>query len=148
MKHQKTIQVIGGAIIISAASFYLGLQRGKSVVPFPQGGRIGAGQFGSMTGGVRRGGAAGGLVAGEIISKDDTSVIVKSRDGSSKIVLFSSATQIMKSAQGSIVDIEAGKQVTVVGTANADGSITAQSIQLGTIMPIRTPVAPPPSNSN
>jgi hypothetical protein len=72
----------------------------------------------------------GGLVAGEVLSKDATSVTVKMRDGSSRIVLYSGTTQVMKSTSGSIDDVAVGSQVMVQGATNSDGSVTAQSIQI------------------
>ena len=81
-------------------------------------------------GGRRIGGMRGGFVDGEIISKDDKSVIVKLQDGSSKIVFFSDATEIGKIATGASSDLETGKTVAVNGSTNQDGSVTAKSIQL------------------
>jgi hypothetical protein len=84
----------------------------------------------------RSGGTAGaGFVRGNIISKTDTSITIQSPDGSSRIVLFSSSTPIMKSVAGSSTDILTGQEVTAIGTTNSDGSVTAQSIQLGQSRP-------------
>jgi len=90
-------------------------------------------QFGANFGGFRLGlgsGQRGGFTAGEIIAKDDKSVTVKLQNGGSKIVFLSDSTEITKSAAGALSDLEVGKNIIVNGTANSDGSITAQTIQL------------------
>lgn len=137
--------MIGVAIAVGGASFYGGMkyaesrgQRGEfSRANFQNlssedrqqrirefganvGGGLGSGQ---------RGGSAEGFIVGEIISKDDKSVTIKLRDGGSKIVFFSGSTEITKSASGSMNDLVAGKNISVSGAVNSDGSITAQSIQ-------------------
>lgn len=92
------------------------------------------GANGGANGGVR-GTRGGGFTNGEIISKDDKSITVKMKDGSSKIVFYSSTTEIGKFTSGAITDIEAGKNVSINGIANSDGSITAQSIQIRSPIP-------------
>jgi len=66
---------------------------------------------------------------GEIIAKDNTSVTVKLTDGGSKIVFYSDKTTVQEMKSGSIADLQVGDTVNVSGTANSDGSITAESFQ-------------------
>ena len=133
------IVLIVGAIVLIAASFFGGMQYGKSKGQQMPGSFTGLSsqgrQFQQTDGSSRRIGAQGsGFVFGEVISKDDKSVTVKLPDGGSKIVFFSTSTSVMKSAEGSVNDVVVGEQVSVNGTANQDGSVTAQSIQVGRLM--------------
>jgi hypothetical protein len=78
----------------------------------------------------RMGARAGGFTSGEIISKDPTSITIKMTDGSTKIVLVATSTQVMKSTSGAVSDLQKGTSVVVTGTTNTDGSLTAQSVQI------------------
>jgi hypothetical protein len=79
----------------------------------------------------RTGGRTGAnFLNGEVISKDEKSLTLKIQDGGSKIIFFSDSTQISKTTEGSINDIEIGKQIMVSGDQNSDGSYTAKTIQL------------------
>jgi len=116
------------AIIVGAGGFFGGKYQQSKQPAFlrqfgtGQGMRAGQGQ------GTRQGFRP---VSGEIISADEKSVTVKLQDGSSKIVLFSSKMTINKAAEGTSADLKVGERVSVFGTENTDGSVTAQNIQLG-----------------
>ena len=120
---------IVAVIIVGGVSFYAGSVYGKSQVPAASA----RGQFGGPGGiaGARTGArGAGGFTTGQILSKDATSMTVQMSDGSTKIVLFSTSTQVMKTATGSVNDLSTGTDVVVTGTSNSDGSVTAQSVQV------------------
>ncbi|MDO8552581.1 MAG: hypothetical protein Q7S01_03570 [bacterium] len=122
-----------GVVVIAGATFYGGMTYGKSITPAR--GQVGNGQFVGGPNGVRgtgtRGGVSGGgFTVGEIISKDAGSITVKMQDGSTKIVLVASSTQVMKSTVGSSNDLALGITVTITGTANSDGSVSAQNVQI------------------
>lgn len=61
-------------------------------------------------------------VSGSIIAVDDKSVTVKMADGSSRIVWLADTA-----SRSALVN---GEKVMVVGTDNADGSVTATNISL------------------
>lgn len=117
------------AVIIAGAAFYRGMVYGKSTVPIR--GQFGGGQFTGGQNGMRGAGArGGGFVAGEIIAKDMGSITIKMPDGSTKIALIATSTQVTKSSAGSLSDVVVGANVSVNGAANTDGSITAQGVQI------------------
>lgn len=143
------------ALIFGGGGFYGGMKYSQSQ-PSNNAGAAANRDFGNLTpeqrqqrfqqmganGGarLRQGSGGQGFAAGEIISKDDKSITVKTPilgqnansngQGSTKIIFYSSSTEIGKSAVGEMSDLEVGKTVTINGSANSDGSITAQSIQI------------------
>jgi hypothetical protein len=124
------ISVVATAVVVGGVAFYGGMKyvQGKAVSDRQQ--RFG--QAGANIGGGFRGqgGAGGGLVSGDIISKDAQSITVKMRDGSSKIVFYSDTTEVSKFVAGTPADLTVGKTVTIIGKTNPDGSVTAISVQL------------------
>lgn len=133
MNTNKKIMI--ASLVLIVAAFYGGMKYGESMrlsmftnragnAAFTAGANA---QFAGRPGGIR--GGAGALF-GEILSQDANGITVKTQDGSSKIVLISASTLISKQAAGSASDLSVGKSVAVTGTTNADGSITAQSVQL------------------
>ena len=132
MKKQVIIFVV--ILLVSiVGSFFLGAaySSSKSKNNFPilmQSGMLGSGY------GFNRNGTNGknniNMTNGEVLSKDNSSIILKDRNGGSKIILFSSSTTILKSTEGAIDDIKTGDNITVTGKINSDGSVTAESIQI------------------
>ncbi len=133
------IKIVIAAIIAGGAGFYGGMLYGQSTGANSRAGLSRQGAGFAMGTGQRGGGVQpdAGFSGGEIIKKDDSSITVKLNNarlpdgqGSSQIILFSDATKVTKSAEGSAADLIVGGQVTVTGSKNQDGSLTAQSIQI------------------
>jgi hypothetical protein len=133
MNKQHMLWAFVALVIVSGASFWGGMtyaankssQAGQTASRFGQSGARGG----------RLGG--GGNAFGTIVAKDATSITVQLTTGTSttagsgsKIVLYDTSTQIGKMVAGSAGDLTVGENVSVSGTANSDGSITAQSIQI------------------
>ncbi|MBI2628097.1 MAG: hypothetical protein HYW71_01510 [Candidatus Niyogibacteria bacterium] len=128
----KKLLIIGIAVIVSGGAFYGGMKYAENKALSDRQQRIQ--QFGGSRTEFRNGGSGnrigGGFASGEIIAKDNKSLTVKLQDGGSKIIFLSDSTEITKSAEGALSDLEIGKNISVNGAANSDGSVTAQIIQL------------------
>lgn len=140
------------AVVVGGGAFFGGMKYAQSKSPSGQFSRQGLSANASDAFGQDHGGGTGrqfggqrggGFTAGEIISKDDKSLTVKLQDGGSKIIFLSDSTGVTKSAEGTLNDLEIGKNITVTGTANSDGSVTAQSVQVRPNIPSQAhPVQP------
>ncbi|OIO30507.1 hypothetical protein AUJ77_02950 [Candidatus Nomurabacteria bacterium CG1_02_43_90] len=137
MNIQKTTLGIAG-VVIAGISFFAGVKYDQGKTPSlaignqgfsVQGAQIRGGIPGSN--GAQRGARVmnGGAV-GSIVAKDATSITVALRGGGSKIVFLSPKTAITKTTDGVAGELSIGKEVSVSGIPNSDGSIVAQSIQL------------------
>ncbi|MFH0740103.1 MAG: hypothetical protein V1819_03375 [bacterium] len=152
------VSVIVLVVVVGVGSFYGGMVYAKGANKGMAGRNFNGQQFGANIAGMgqrgdmanRAGGVAGGFVSGEVISQDGQSITVKlmargnatgsqetaGQAGGSKIVFFSTSTQIMKTSSGSISDIAVGSNLTITGKANSDGTLTAQSIQIRPTVPV------------
>ena len=127
MKNNTIVIVLITAIVAGAAGFFGGMKYREQ----QRGAFARQGGFAGRTGGT---GAAGGgfrPVAGEVLSRDKDSVTIKMNDGSSKIVVFTDKTTFNKTATASASDLKVKEQVVVFGNENADGTVTAQTVQIG-----------------
>ena len=136
--NKKNIITILVGIIILGVGFYGGILYSQNKTPVNQ--NQARGQFsqnaGNRPAGVGRNMQNGNnIVTGEIISKDNTSLTVKLRDGGSRIVLITGSTPVTKTVSGTFNDLSSNEQVVVSGTPNADGSLSAQTIQIHPAQP-------------
>lgn len=128
----KTNQIVPIAILViavAAGAFFGGMKFDQYQRTTGRGNR----QFtGGLNGGqpMGRNGLGGRPITGDIIKKDDTSITVKTQDGSSRIIMVSGQTIYNKTSEAAFTDLALGEKVGVFGTENSDKSITAQNIQL------------------
>lgn len=130
---KKNVKVIIAVIfvVVTAIAFYGGMKYGSSSQPAV----AQNGQFNRSGSGSGRFGNGNVPASGQVISKDSQGLTIQLRDGSSRIIILSSSTSVMKSANGTLDDISQGNDVTVIGQQNSDGSVTAQSIQIRPTQP-------------
>lgn len=88
-----------------------------------------SGRFGSMRG-MRGIEGSSSPLFGEIISQGEGSFTIKLSDSSTRIIFISDSTQITKSIDGILGDLEIAGQIFVSGEENPDGSYTAKTIQI------------------
>jgi hypothetical protein len=133
MKNKNLIIAVLLLILVGGGSFFGGMkyQQNKRSSAANQffGGRNGQ-QMGAVN---NRNGNGFRPVAGQILSMDNQSVTLKLADGSSKIVILSGNTVYNKTQTGSLTDLKVGDSISVFGSVNTDGSVTAQDIQIGTL---------------
>lgn len=131
MQKNKMIGAIIGSVFVVGIAFYGGTVYAHMNAPRGFGGGNANGQFtaGQRVQGSMRG-MGGGFTAGQILSKDATSITIKMQDGSTKIVLLGADTKVLKTAEGSLDDLAVGTNVTVTGSTNSDKSVTASSVQI------------------
>ncbi|MCL5733754.1 MAG: hypothetical protein M1334_03845, partial [Patescibacteria group bacterium] len=117
----KKIQVIIIAIVVAlvfgVAGYFIGSTYGnKSNL---SGGQAYQSQNGQRV--IFRGGANSGVASGQIVSFDDKSITVKSSNGGSAVIFYSTSTEISKMATSSVSDLANNENITVIGSQNSDG---------------------------
>jgi len=154
--NQKTILTILAIAIFSGISFFAGIKfqqrRGFSAINrFSQnfdnrqlrGQGQGTGRNQNQNGDFR----GNGMLVGEIISRADNSLTIKTPNNGDKIVIIPQSASVTKSSSASAEELVVGKTVGVFGTSNSDGSLTAATIELDPRTGQR-PNLPTPSPSN
>lgn len=126
------------AIIFAAGGFFAGMQYQKSQA------RSALAQGFGGAGGFRRFAGANGAtgsapIRGTVLSTDASSITLKLADGSSKVIILSSGTGIVKSTTAKASDVKSGDTVTIIGTSNSDGTVTAQQVLDGSMGMLRGP---------
>ena len=151
----KPAQIVIGVVIalaLAGAGFAAGMTVGRgsgaeanaSASPTGAAGRGGAGITGRLGQGGAAGGsgAGGGAMAGRILSVNDGSITIEVRQPgaqgasptvTSQIVLVGSSTRIVKTVESDIklTDLKANDQVTIVGSTDANGNVSATAILAG-----------------
>jgi len=142
--NKKNIMLVAGFVVVALVAFYAGTAYSKSKnIKTPQDrNQAGFGMPNSQFGqkGMR---AGGGNVFGQIIAKDANSITVeiKAPNGQngiaeantgtgSKIVFYTDKTTVSKTTDGAMSDLTVGKNISVQGTPNPDGSVNAVSFQI------------------
>lgn len=149
MKQHAIAVILLVAVVTGAGGFFAGTKFQQSKQPFGFGAmqyEKGRGMMQGSGNGTRTGIRNGFRpLSGEIIKHDETSMTVKLKDGSSKIVLIGKTTSINKAETGSKDDLTIGTEVAVFGAENSDGSVTAQNVQIHPVLREPNPT-PQPTN--
>lgn len=131
-------------IALSASSFWGGMTyqkfKQKSMFAGSPMGQMGERQGIGANGQTRQGAS---MISGEIISRDDKSITIKDKNGSSKIILLAESTEVGKFVSGTATDLAVGDSVMVNGKTNSDKSVTATSVQIRPADSAMNPGEPP-----
>ncbi len=137
MKRNVWVVAVVVAIVFGGGGYYFGTQSAKSAVPAGAAAYAGRTGTAGRTGGFGGASALGGGTAGTIISTGNGTLTIQMAASTStsattgtKIVLFDSSTMVNELQSVPASSLTVGQNVTVAGTANADGSVTATSIQV------------------
>jgi len=125
------------AIVVLVGVFFGGMAYGNGQTASKT--AAGAAFTGARTRGV---GGFGGATIGQILSENAQSVTIALPSGGSEIIFLDNTTPITKQVSGTMSDLAVGTTISVTGTANADGSVSAQAIQIRSAMAIKPTTAP------
>jgi hypothetical protein len=128
------IAVVVTAIVAGGAGYWYGGNRAQASASALRAGRFLQSGQGTDGGNPARAGF-GGAVNGDVLSVDAQGFTVSIQGGGSKVVIVPASATVMKSATGSLSDVSVGTHVTVIGSTNSDGSVTAQTIQIRADIP-------------
>jgi hypothetical protein len=133
-------------LAVGGGCFFGGMKYGQSKTSFRgMGDNFGPGMSGNNATGTFPGSnrnGMGGMILGEITAKDSESITVKTQNGGTKIIYISDSAKIAKTEAGTVDDLTVGESITVSGTSNDDGSITAKLIQLNSGLSQEGPSVP------
>ncbi len=132
------VGVIAIAVVAFGGGFGVANLTAPKVPANPFGGRGGDGNFRPTASGQPRGfgggGGFGGGAAGTIGSVSSDQMTLTTANGQ-RIVLLTPTTTVteISSATKALSDLSSGQTVTIVGTSNPDGSVTATTVIVGDI---------------
>ncbi|MEO7006501.1 MAG: DUF5666 domain-containing protein [Terrimesophilobacter sp.] len=89
-----------------------------------------AARGGGQAGGNFARSAGGNFTSGTIVSINDGTIVIKTRAGN-ETVTTTSSTRVSKTSKSSISALKTGQTVTVVGTKDSSGNLTASSVSEG-----------------
>jgi hypothetical protein len=145
MKSPTAVGIIG--LVVAGGAFYGGVQYQTSVQTAADAARVAArGDRAGQGFGARGAGGVGRFTptSGTVLSKDATTMTIALTDGGSRIVILSTDTKTTHIEEAKLDSVKVGDSVTVMGSANPDGSVTADRIETGVFMRggARAPRAP------
>ncbi len=131
MKNKNTMIIVAVVLIIVAAAggFFGGMMYQKNQTP-SIGGTAGRGSYAGRFGGQAGQNSSFRSARGQVLDMNNDSMTIKLSNGSTEIVVLSASTAFMQSTKAALSDVKTGDTINVVGTANSDGSVTAQQVQI------------------
>jgi len=131
---------IVGAVVLALVAFVGGFAVANAtatkatVAAGGNGGDVGGQGFPNASGRPRNGGFGGGA-SGKVGSVSSDQMTITTTAGGSRIVLLTPTTTVTEvtSAPKTASDITTGKNVTVIGSTNPDGSVTATQVIIGDV---------------